>query len=103
MVTKMVLMKVHYHTTIKYINGFSESEIIEFLRLMSDAEFTAAFSRSKVDKRVRKLANHLKTKTENIHIKRALDIIIDAPVGVLDSISGASNFQNSMKYIPKLS
>lgn len=88
---------------IKYIDGFSESEIIEFLRLMSDTEFTSAFSRSKVDKRVRKLANHLKSKTENIHIKRALDIIINAPEGVLDSIFGASNYQNSMKYVPKLS
>lgn len=86
---------------IKFIDNFSEPEIVEFLYLMKDAEFTSAFSRSMVDRRVRKMVNRLKSKTENIHIQRSLEIITGAPESRLDGIANTTAYENTLKYIPK--
>ena len=45
----------------KYINNFTESEIVEFIRLFGDPEFISPLARTKPDNRVRQLANILKS------------------------------------------
>lgn len=83
----------------RYIANFSEEEITEFLRLFGDPEFTTSLDRYKPDKRARKLAEYLKAKSENIHLHRALDLIINAPEKTLYGISNTSAFKNALKYV----
>jgi len=85
----------------KHIASFTESEVIQFLHLMSDVEFTSAFASTKPDKRVRMLARDLKQKSGNIHIQKALDLIIGAPQGKLDTVSATSPYKEAIKFIPK--
>jgi hypothetical protein len=85
----------------KCVENFTEAEIAEFLRLMEDPEFTAAFDRRKVDERVRALAKTLKLRSKNVHIQRALDVIINAPPQTLDRIADTTEYRNARKYIPK--
>jgi hypothetical protein len=83
----------------KYVQGFSDDEVSGFLRLFEDPEFKTALDRSKPDKRARKLAEYLKSGTENIHLQRALDLIISAPEKTLYGIANTSAFKNAMKYV----
>ena len=83
-----------------YVNSFGEAEIVEFLHLMGDAEVNSAFSRKKADARVRELAGILKSKSDNIHIKKALDLIMAAPAGKLDVIFGITDYKTALKFVP---
>lgn len=83
----------------KYVQGFSEDEITNFLRLFEDPEFTTALDRTQPDRRVRRLAEHLKTKTENVHIQRALDLIVTAPEKTLYGVYNTTAFKNAMKFV----
>ena len=85
----------------RYINGFSEAEMVEFLHLMGDAEFTSAFDRSMVDGRVRDLARLLKSKSENIHTKRALDLIAGTPPRTLSGMHQTTEYKEALKLAPK--
>ena len=85
----------------RYINGFSEAEIVEFLHLMGDAEFTSAFDRSMVDSRVRELARLLKSKSENIHTKRVLDLVINTPPGTLSGMHQTTAYRQALSFAPK--
>ena len=85
----------------KYINNFTESEIVEFIRLFGDPEFISPLARTKPDNRVRQLANILKSSSSNIHILKSLDLIIITPPLTTSKIHGATAFKNSLEYLPK--
>lgn len=85
----------------RYIESFGEAEVVQFLLLMDDAEFTEAFTRPLADLRVRELARELKAKTGNVHIQKALDIIISAPSGKLDVIATATIYKTALQFAPK--
>jgi membrane carboxypeptidase/penicillin-binding protein len=84
----------------KHINNFTEAEIVEFIRLFGDPEFTSPLARSKPDSRVRKLASLLKAKTTNAHIIKSLDIIIETPPMTTHKVHGVSAFKSSLEYLP---
>lgn len=83
-----------------HIDNFSEAEIVEFLRLMGDAEFTTALTRNTPDRRIRSLAKTLKEKTSNIHIQRALDLLIEAPAKTLYGLHETTKFKEAVKFVP---
>lgn len=85
----------------RYINRFGDSEIVVFLRLMEDSEFTNDFSRSMADKRAKQLAGYLKDKTSNVHIKRALELT-SSFTSTLDRISGTSEYREALKHLPEI-
>lgn len=85
----------------KYINNFTESEIVEFIRLFGDPEFISPLARTKPDNRVRQMANVLKSSSNNIHILKSLDLIIITPPLTTSKIHGVTAFKNSLEYLPK--
>ena len=84
----------------KYIENFSEKEIVEFLYLMSDTEFTTDFDRNKPEKRLKKLCEYFKEKFENVFIKKALDIIISCHSGIIYKIHSSTEYKNILSKIP---
>lgn len=82
-----------------YINNFSDNEIIDFLTLMNDPEFITSLPRPKVDKRIRILSNLLKTRSNNIYIKKALDLIITGPSLKLDQVRTITEFQKNLSFL----
>ncbi|GAA4650002.1 hypothetical protein GCM10023116_22850 [Kistimonas scapharcae] len=84
----------------KHINNFTEAEIVEFIRLFGDPEFTSPLARTKPSSRVRQQANILKAKTSNAHIINSLDLIINAPGLSVHKVHGTSAFKNSLEYLP---
>lgn len=89
------------HLYEKYINRFTEAETVEFLHLFNDTEFNSILSNRKTDERARGLANLLKDKHTNIHIQRALDMIIDAPQLNLYKIANITAFKRALGFVPK--
>jgi hypothetical protein len=82
---------------IKYVENFSDDEMVEFIRLFEDPEFTSALDRRRTDKRTRELATRLKSKTKNLRLQDALNLIIDAPDGTLYGLSNTSAFKRAIK------
>ena len=85
----------------KYIDRFTEAEAIDFLHLFNDIEFSSILNRKKTDERVRKLAILLKNKHPNVHIKRALDLIIEAPELTIHKIDNTTAFKRALQSLPK--
>lgn len=83
----------------KFIESFTVEEVKEYLHLFSDSEFTYDLEQSKADERMRQLANKLKLKTTNVHINKALDLIIKFPRNTLHRICTSSSFKDVLKYI----
>ncbi len=84
----------------KHIDNFTEAEIVEFIKLFGDPEFTSPLARSKPDKRVRQQAELLKDKTSNVHIVKSLELITNTPTLTTHKIHGATAFKNSLEYLP---
>ncbi len=82
-----------------FIESFTVDEIKEFLKLFSDNEFVYDLNTSKADERMRELTKYLKEKTTNVHINKALDIILSFPKQVLPKIAGDSSYKTAMKYV----
>ncbi len=82
-----------------FIESFTIDEIKEFLKLFSDNEFVYDLDTSKADERMRELAKCLKEKTTNVHINKALDVIISFPKQVLPKIATDSSYKAAMKYV----
>lgn len=80
-----------------YVNNFTEADSIEFVKLFLEPEFTSPLSRSMPDKRVRDLATFLKSKHTNIHLQRALDLIITAPTKTLHGLYNTTDFKNTLQ------
>lgn len=85
----------------KHISNFSEAEIVEFIRLFGDPEFTSPLARIKPDSRVRLQAELLKEKSSNAHIIKSLGLIIEAPKLTTHKIHTTTAFKNSLEYLPK--
>lgn len=85
---------------VKYIKNFSEEEIVDFIKLFGDPEFSSQLSRTMPDSRVRKVAKLLKSKTKNPHIIKSLKLIIKAPPLTTDRVHKVSAFKNNLAYLP---
>ncbi|MGD8115642.1 hypothetical protein [Vibrio sp. TRT 29B02] len=84
----------------KHINNFNEAEIVEFIRLFGDPEFTSPLARTKPSSRVRQQASTLKEKTTNAHIIKSLDLIINAPSVSVHKVHTTTAFKNNLEYLP---
>jgi len=80
-----------------FINKFYEDEIKIFLELFSDHEFVSDFKSKKVIRRVKQLSQNLLEKTENLFLKKALQLIIDSPR--IDKISDTTAFKEVLSNI----
>ena len=85
----------------RYISGFSEKEVVQFLRLFEDPDFTVDFDSPKADRRARALATALRDKTKNIYVQRAIDVLSAQPVETLRKLPMVTKFQAAMKDVPK--
>ncbi|WP_321869083.1 hypothetical protein [Burkholderia ubonensis] len=83
-----------------YAGNFTESDATEFVKLFLEPEFTSPLSRSAPDKRVRDLAAMLKAKHTNVHLQRALDLIIAAPAKTLYGLCNTTEFKNVLPNLP---
>lgn len=86
---------------IRFIDLFKIDEVVEFLLLFSDSEFTTDMNKTKPDRRVRELAGRLKEKTTNVHINKALDVIINFPNRAIHKVASDSRFKEPMKFVKK--
>lgn len=86
----------------KYIEAFNESEIIEFLFLFSDLEFTVDLYKNNPDKRMRNIAMKLKGKSNNTFINQALDCIISGPNLKLDKIESITKYKELLQKIQRI-
>ncbi|MDD2636901.1 MAG: hypothetical protein PHW82_15520 [Bacteroidales bacterium] len=84
---------------IKFIKLFTVAETIDFLNLFSDSEFTKDLNKTIPDQRIRKIAIKLKSTTTDVHINKALDVIIDFPERVLSKVSSDSRYKQPMKFV----
>jgi len=83
----------------KFIESFTVEEIKEFLRLFSDNEFVYDLDTPKSDGRMRQLAQDLKTKTNNVHINKALELIINFPKHILPKLTNDSSYKTALRFI----
>jgi hypothetical protein len=88
----------HYQ---RYISGFGEAEVVQFLKLFEDSDLTVDFGATKADRRARALATALRQKTKNIHVQRAIDVLLAQPEGTLRKLSIVTKFREAMKSLPK--
>lgn len=86
---------------IKYIDCFTEAEVVEFLHLFNDTEFNSVIHNKKTDKRARMLAQHIKKNQSNIHIQRVLELIINFPEHTLAKIVNAIEYKRALEFVPK--
>ncbi len=84
-----------------YISRFGEAEIIQFLRLFGDQDFTIDFDLAKPHRRALALVDSFKVKTRNPHIQKALDALSAQPEGTLRKISVVMKFKEAVAGIPK--
>lgn len=84
----------------KHINNFTEHEIVEFIKLFGDPEFTSPLTLNVPDKRVRQQATILKAKTTNAHIIKSLDLIINAPTFTAHKVHDTTAFKTNLAYLP---
>ncbi|WP_122417729.1 hypothetical protein [Pseudomonas viridiflava] len=84
----------------EYVNNFTDSDTVEFIKLFLDPEFTSPLTRSTPNKRVRDLAAYLKPKHKNVHLLRALDLVITAPASTLYGLHNTSDFKNVLPNLP---
>lgn len=83
-----------------YVNNFTEGDAAEFIKLFLEPEFASPLSRNKPDKRVRDLATILKNKHTNVHLQRALDLVITAPANTLYGLYNTTDFKNVVPNLP---
>ncbi|KOS05227.1 hypothetical protein AM493_03625 [Flavobacterium akiainvivens] len=83
----------------EFIEGFTITEIKDFVHLFKDPEFTSDFRASKADVRLRKMANFFKAKTKDVYINRILDLIISYPKNSLNSIASHVTYREAIKFI----
>ena len=84
-----------------FIDRFTEAETIEFIHLMTDPEFTGVLSSTIPDRRVRQLASLLKPRHPNVHIQRALDMIVTLPGKNIDNIGVTGEYKRVLQSLPK--
>lgn len=82
-----------------FIEKFEIDEVKDFLTLFSDNEFVGDLHKLVPDKRVRRLAKFLKTKTTDVHINKVLDLIIAFPTKALPSIAVDARYKEVIKFV----
>ena len=82
-----------------FIKQFSETAIIEFIKLFQDVEFTSTLHLLKPDERVRAEAEILLDRIKNVHINRVLQLIINFPKRTLDRVASVSEFKRELSVI----
>lgn len=87
----------------KHIEAFTEAEVREFIHLMKDVEVNNELMKSIPEQRAKALAQHLRTKHSNVHIRRALDLIIESPKRTLYKIQRTAAFKTALQQVPKAS
>lgn len=85
----------------KHIESFTETEIKQFIYLMTDTEFTCELTKTKPEQRIRKIIELLKKRASNIYIKRALGLMTESPSGTLYKIQNTSKFKAALQRLPK--
>lgn len=86
----------------KYIRRFGEAEIIEFLHLMSDTEFTSPLALKTPERRLKMVADSFKRQAnDNIYILKAIDTIINASQAMLVDLGNANVYKNILVQIPR--
>lgn len=83
----------------KFIQAFGINEIKDFLYLFNDPEFVTDLNYSKPDRRLKSLATFFKSKTQDAHINKVLDLIIGFPKGSLQSLASDSRYKDAMKFV----
>ena len=83
-----------------YVNNFTEGEAVEFIKLFVEPEFSSPLSRTIPDKRVRDLAVILREKHTNVHVQRALNLVISAPTHSLHNLRITTEFKNILPNLP---
>ena len=83
-----------------FIESFTENEVVEFVRLLSDSEFVSALSSRKPDARIRKIAKHLKSKITNSHIQKMLDLIVSSPALSIGKVHITTSYKKALEYLP---
>ena len=81
----------------RYIAGFGEPDVVEFLRLFEVPEFTVDFDSPKAHRRAQALAAALKDKTKNVHVERALDVLLAQPRRDPTEVAECGKIQGSTK------
>jgi hypothetical protein len=79
----------------QYVSAFAEQEINTFVRLFNDPAFTVDFDRPQADVRARALISYFKTKTANIHLLRALDVLLAQPPNHLRGVILVTKFKEA--------
>jgi hypothetical protein len=88
----------HYQ---RYIAGFGEAEVVQFIRLFEDPDFTVDFGSAKPHRRAVALAATLRDKTKNVHVLRALEVLLSQPSGTLRKLPLVEKFKEALKSLPK--
>jgi len=84
---------------VEFINLFGVEEVKDFLKLLADPEFVIDFDKPTPDQRIRYLAEHFKSLTSNIHVNRALDLIITFPRKSIGKITSDSRYKEIVRNI----
>jgi hypothetical protein len=85
---------------VEHIKNFGEPEIVEFLGLFSDSDFTSDLQQPKADKRARQVAAYLKGRTRHVHLLSALDQVSNAPAGTLPHLHKVTAFVTALANAP---
>jgi len=83
----------------KFIKLYKVNEVVDFLNLFSDSEFTTDLDKTIPDKRIREVADFLLGSTTNVFIIKALNVIIKFPTRALGKVSGDVRFKEPMKFV----
>jgi len=83
----------------EFIDNFSYKDVKEFILLFQDDEFTRDFDTIKADNRVRDLSIKLKSKTTDIFVNKALDLIAAFGKGKMHKIHTSIDYKNIIKDI----
>jgi hypothetical protein len=81
----------------RFITRFEEADIVTFVTLFADHEFTKDLKRPKCQERTVALCHLLREKTKNVLIHKALDILIATPT--LEKVHNTSNYKRVVQEI----
>ena len=85
----------------KHIKAFGDNEIAQFLHLFGDPEFVTDFGLATPDRRLRRVVEALKGRTDNVFLVRALETLEQLPFGRLASATRDSKFQKALNEVEK--
>jgi hypothetical protein len=83
-----------------YMERFADREIVEFVRCFADDEFTVDLFAETPDARARQLLVYFRSKTSNILIQRAIDIIHAHPARLLSKVGIVTGYRDAVLALP---